>query len=1155
MNAKIFGLSAFIGVVLIGLTSWGPSTGVAAQGTGTPVPAQTPSEDLKGRAESWQKQRALPGTAIPSEAREEALRHKAAMETYTQQQTGRNEKEQPEDLEQRARWWTAQRAFPAKSIPAGARTAALRTKMKMKSFLEATGEPGGHHSPPVPGVCNWVQTGARNINGRIRSLAVHPTNGAIIYAGAAEGGVWRSTDAGLSWYPLMQYEDSVAVGALAIDPTNPTIIYAGTGEPTWWPGYEGVGVLKSTDGGATWSATGSMNNGHIARLVIDPTNTNIIYCAGFGDGAGGGLYKSINGGTTWTLVHPGDVTDIVLNPSSPGVLYEGRRSDAGGGVVYKSTNGGATWTQLAGGLPAAIPNRVMLSLCAASPATVYAKVDETIYKSTDGGATWTNLGNHGGGTYGYWCNYVAVDPTNANIVYAAGTSLEKSTDGGATWSWSYGSGDAEKTGLHADQHALVFDPTNHLRLYAANDGGVYHSTDGAATWKKVSNGLLVTQFYDVGLSPRVWTTHGGGVQDQGTNVTTGGLTWNKVYGADGGYLVFHAADPYKVIGEWQGNHVIRSLDGGESWSPATTGLTGTGPWVGAIAADEKNPDTVFTGRQAVFRSTNWALTWVQSSPAVGGDVSAIAIAPSDSLIVYAGTSSGKVWKSIDGGATVAGWSEITHAPLPNRYVTDIAVDWTNPAVAVVTYSGFDSSTPATPGHAFRTANGGATWTDISGPAALATSLPDMPVNAVALDAVSANTIYVGTDLGMFISTAGGGTWMVFEAGFPHVAVTDLALDKNHGMLFAATHGRGMWEIRVGSAKACTKADIYVRDNLLDTGQQFPSVSGVVDPLSVVRGGLLGDKVYWWQSPDIKVDAAPYYVPATLFDGVEFDRDLVHNNAVRGKKNKLYVQVANRGAFDATKVTVKALYASTAAGLPALPADFWTKYPNDSAIITAWHPIGAYKAIKVLRPARPVVVSWDWTPPLTASTNSCILVVIDSADDPIPAGHKVFNVATLVQREKRAAQLNIHIINILKKPEPFPKASLDFFFNNETDVEQVDDVVVDRTLLPRGNALRLVFEGIATAEPLRQSLDGVAWMNESAKEKGVSTVLEVRSERLGVVRKVKIGPHRAVPAKIELEISPEAKAGDMYSFTIMQRRDDELIGGTTFKVFIRPPRKP
>jgi photosystem II stability/assembly factor-like uncharacterized protein len=1143
MRLKYIGMCVFLCLACIGFNFCSADLDRPAQKAEKVVSPQEPSEDLPGRAESWQNQRTAPGKALPADARRDALKHKRSMEAFVQEKIAALKKEFSEDLEQRARFWLEQRAYPAKTIPKGARFAALRAKLKMKAFLERPVGQVEHHSPPVAGACNWVQTGPRNINGRIRSLAVDPKNGAIIYAGAAEGGVWRSSNSGLSWYPLMQYQDSIAVGALAIDPINSKIIYAGTGEPTWWPGYEGVGVLKSTNSGATWSATGPMNNGHIARLVIDPTNPQILYCAGFGDAALGGLYKTTNGGTTWKLIHSGDSTDVVLDPKKPLILYEGRRNDG----VYKTINGGASWTKLAGGLPAMASQRVMLSLCAASPQTVYAKLDDTVYKTTNGGTTWTNLGSHGGSTYGYWCNYDAVDPTDPKIVFAAGVSLQKSTDGGTTWASSAGSGDAEKTALHADQHALVFEPANHLKLYASNDGGVYHSNDGGATWKKISNGLIVTQFYDVGLSPLVWTVHGGGVQDQGTLATTGGLTWNKLFGADGGFLVFHTKDPYKMIGEWQGNNVIRTMDGGATWSVATTGLTGSGPWVGAIAADEKNPDTVFTGRQQVFRSTNWAVNWTASSPAVGGTVSAIAIAPSNSNIIYAGTSTGRIWKSTNGGTTLAGWTNITHAPLPNRYLTDIAVDWKNPKIVVVSFSGFESATPTAPGHVFRTADGGATWTDISGASALPTSLPNIPANAVALDAQNAATIYVGTDIGMFITTAGGGTWKVFEQGLPHVAVTDLALNQKYNILFAATHGRGMWEIK--TAKSCPKSDIYVRDNLLDTGQQFPSVSGIADPLSVVRGGLLGDKVYWWQSPDIKIDASPFCAPGPLFDGVEFDRDFKHENAVRAHLNRLYIQVTNRGAFDATKVNVKALYANISAGLPGLPADFWTKYPNNSTNTTQWHPIGTYKTIPVLQPARPVVLSWDWTPPLTAASHSCILVVIDSAADPIPSAHKGFNVASLVRNEKRVTQLNIHIIT-LKFPGPFPKQTLEILFHNDTDQEQLDDIIVDRSLFPRGNAIRLALDRIVTEGPLRESLEGLVLTKEAVPDKRAPAILEIRAERSAMIKRVRIPAQKSALAKIELEISPEARPGDILSFSILQRRGGEIVGGSTFRVHIQ-----
>ncbi|MHC4354652.1 MAG: WD40/YVTN/BNR-like repeat-containing protein, partial [Planctomycetota bacterium] len=440
-----------------------------------PKKTQELKEDPNGRGNWWRDQRTFPTKDIPAQARSKAIEQKRLMQAAKVLSDERIDVFR-EDVKGRHEFWRAKRIYPKDEMPKGARVRALTQKNRMKRVMSERMQKS--NSPPVLGQCNWVSIGPRNINGRVRCLAIHPTNGAIIYAGAAEGGVWKSTDFGQSWVPLMQYEDAIAVGSLAIDPSNASVIYAGTGEPTSWPGYDGVGVLKSTNGGVTWTPTGSLGNGHIARVAIDPTSTTTVYCAGFS----GGLYKSTNGGTSWTQILSGDVTDFALNPTTTTIMYAGKRNDG----LYKSTDGGATWNKLAGGLPAAMSNRVMVSVCAADPLVVYTKFDRTVYKTTDGGTTWTNLGDHGGNTYGYWCTYVAVDPTNPDIVFAAGVSVEKSTNGGTTWTVLSSGTNWEIDRLHPDQHAMVFDPTDHTKLYAGNDGGVYYSTNSGNNWKKVS---------------------------------------------------------------------------------------------------------------------------------------------------------------------------------------------------------------------------------------------------------------------------------------------------------------------------------------------------------------------------------------------------------------------------------------------------------------------------------------------------------------------------------------------------------------------------------------------------------------------------------------------------------------------------------------------
>lgn len=1106
-------------------------------------------EDIKGREKYWKKQRAYPGKRIPPGARQKAMSKKRLMQESV---VGQNDVQ--EDLKGRLQWWYYQRSYPAKSIPKNARQKAIHHKNGMKSYWPEGFKGGKHHSPPVSGVCNWVSIGPRNINGRIRCLAIHPTDGNIIYAGAAEGGVWKSTDSGQSWYPLMQYEFSIAVGALAIDPTNPDIIYAGTGEPTWWPGYEGIGVLKSTDGGDSWVQTGEIENGHIARLTIDPTNTNTVYCAGYS----GGLYKTTNGGTNWSLIKAGDVTDFALNPSSSDTLYLGIRDDG----VYKSTDSGSSWNKLEGGLPILADERVMLSLCPVSPNTVYAKLDQTVYKTTDGGTNWTDLGSHGGSTYGYWCNHVTVDPTDPDIVFAAGISVEKSSNGGTTWDWVSGGSDPEKDKLHADQHAMVFDPANHLKIYASNDGGVYLSNDGADTWKKVSDGLIVTQFYDVGISTATPSMLGGGTQDQGTNVTTGGLTWEKVYGADGGFLVFHPTDHYIVYGETQYNNIKKSTDGGDSWSPATTGLAGAGPWIGAIEMDQTSPDTLFTGRQEVFRTTDGAGNWTVSSPTVGGDVLAIAIAPSDNLTVYAGTSNGSVWRSTDGGAALGNWSDVTSSPLPNRFVTDIVVDQTDPDIVYLTFSGFSISTPTAPGHVFRSTDGGANWVSIDGVSP--NDLPDIPANAIEIDANNSNVLYVGTDIGVFRTENLGVTWTVFESGLPQAAVIDLELYDNGEILTAATHGRAMWQIRVNGPPDCTDVDIYIRDNLLDTGRQIPSPHNVIDPLSVVRGGSIGDKVYRCQSPDIKVDSEPYYIPDALFDGVEFDRDLLHDDPVRTQVNHVYVQVHNRGPFDAHNVTVKILWAEPSAGLPAFPTDFWTNYPNDSSDTSVWHPIGSFQTISVLEPTRPVVLSWDWTPPAAAATHSCILAVIDSPDDPIPAANKVLSVNWLIRNEKHIGLKNLHVIDASAVPGPLPLTEI--YFHNDLNKQQRYDFVIDRRSFPIEGKLSLQFSKLKTQKPLKMSISSDeiilkrgCWLRRLFAcifpfIKPPSIKLLIIDPEEAVIKDVILKPHGKVRAKLKFTIPQKAQPGNRYRVTIMQRQGKQILGASTYEIRINAGQK-
>ena len=1034
--------------------------------------------------------------------------------------------------------------------------------------------------PVITPGCNWTCIGPRNINGRVRSLAIHPSDGNILVAGTGTGGVWLTRDAGQSWKPLMHDEASLAIGAVAVhltDPGNPAgdfTIYAGTGEPTWWPGYAGVGVLKSTTSGATWTTTGALpapGNIGFSSILIDPATvtsnpaTTTVYAAGFP----GGLYRSTDGGATWTLLRSGTIQNVVFDPAVAGGLYV---TEASAGI-FRYNPGTNSWSAFNAGL-ASFPQLILIAIGKTASNTMYAKLDQTVYRYDTGTATWTSLGNHGGTTYGYWNNVLEVDPQDSNIVIAGGISIERTYDGGTTWQ-AIG-------GLHADQHAAAFDSTNHLTIYAGNDGGVYRGTYATASsvgvWAKTSDGLIVTEYNDVGTSLGLYDMVGGGAQDNGTSRTTGGLTWDFIAGADGGYFVVDPTDPHIQYAESQNGGLMKSTNGGASFGGAGAGFSG-GPWVTPILIDPNSPAepnrVLFAGSNSqVFRSINSAGSWSASSPSVGGSVLALAIAPSSSAIVYAGSSGGRVWRSSDNGATLANWADITvgtvtgSATLPSRAVTDIVVHPTDPNTLFITFSGFNSSTPA--GHVFRgvSTDGGVTWhwTDIT------SNLPDIPANAIEILTSSPTTLYVGTDAGVYRTTNGGTTWGTFGNGLPSVIVSDLALDDSGTLLRAATYGRGMWQTRLAST--CPDRDVYVRDSKLDTGELLPSPSGVSDPT------VVGGTVYWWQSPDIKVDAYPYFAVDALFDGVEFDtataEDPVRNDAGHPNANWLYVQVHNRGPLSAHNVKVKVLYADASAGLPLLPTDFWANYPNDWSAASPWSTVDAavpFQTIATLEPHTPVVLRWDWDVPVSAANHTCMLAVITSDEDPVVRSDAVLadrQLWDLVPNDKHVGLRNLHVVT---GTAPFGGAPPPLFtwldFHNPFDYHQFFDFVIDRGALSRDAEMALLLPDVVTRHDLKkvvgkrvrvQSVRERDWWSAALKDAGKNAFRSAVTfghpdrddcDQHLVIPGVLLQPGKPLKVGVVVRQSRGAKPGDKSVFSLLQRVGDTIVGGSTFELRIPP----
>ncbi len=886
-------------------------------------------------------------------------------------------------------------------------------------------------TPPAAGISNWVQMGPTvipkgqtyspsrvNVTGRITAIVVDPTNPNIIYIGTAQGGVWKTTDGGANWVATSDNEMSLAIGAVAMDPGNHLVLYAGTGEGNFsGDSYYGNGVLKTTNGGASWTnlAQPTFTGKRFSRIAVTPGTTTRLFAA-----VGDGIYRSTDSGVTWTKmtngIPAGMGTDVSIDSATPTTVY----AAIWGSGIYKTTNASAanpSWTKLTSGLPASGFTRIALSVSPSSPLTVYALFADgsyTIngfYRTTNGGTSWTNIPLPGGniGGQGFYNLNVAVDPTTPDIVYLSGISVWKATRNAATGVWTISNVAAT---IHPDNHAFAFHPTNHLIVYAGNDGGIYKSTDGGATWTDTINeGPCITQYEFIDQHPTSDAVVFGGTQDNGTEQFRNSPVFYHADDGDGGYCAVDRNQPKNVISTYYGNSPKRSTQGGKfgTWMSVSAGILGSGLFYPPMALDDTNPNNVAFGTDRInLDPTQGAGGWTTkvTLPGITGVVSAIHYVNSN--LIYAGTSSGKVYRLVKSAGT---WTAtaIHAAPLPSQFIWDVAARPDNPNIVIVAMSGFGSA------HVWRgtvPAAGVATWADVSGVAP--SRLPDIPVNALVIDPGAPNTYYIGTDIGIFRTTNAGTAWSPFSEGLPNCAVFDMRMHTSTRLLRAATHGRGLWERKL-DIPTLPNADIFFRDNLMDTGRFQPSPSGVAaafeDPLQFVT---LGNPVWHWQCADIKVDALEgsppsYQMLVSSVDYVAYESKLQHRNAQRGKVNRVYVQVHNRGFAPATNVTVKLLYANASAGLPPLQPNFWTAFPGNPSG-GQWIPIGAAKVIPSLSPVEPVILEWDWSTPLTAADHSCLLVVMDSSSNPIPAANKIFDVNSLIRLEKRVGLKNLHVVN-------------------------------------------------------------------------------------------------------------------------------------------------
>ena len=720
--------------------------------------------------------------------------------------------------------------------------------------------------------------GAQAWSGRVRSIAVDPDDNTHWLIGAAQGGVWETRDSGATWIPKTDDQASLAIGAIAFSPGDARIIYVGTGEPGWFNlAYAGQGVLKSTDGGTTWALLGTTSFAHtsVSDIAVDPTNPAIVVASTTVGAAGRyatvfphgvlaapprGVFKSVDGGVTWSQRLNGDATSVEVDRTNFARQYAGIGQTVGGPLngVYRSIDAGDTW-QLVDGPWSTTPSRVgriELALAPAQPNVLYVSIQDTLdgvgnllglYRTDNAWAAtpgWvqipTGATDDGSGRYGYcgWsggqpkpqCFFdhtILVDKANPDVLYAGGVPLWRFD--GTTWTEI--SRLSTRRSIHYDQHALAWAGN---RLIVGNDGGVWSSTDEGATWSNHNTNLAITQFYKGALHPTNPNFALGGSQDNGYETWNGSDAWALVgIGGDGMDMVISSSQPATRWGivdySLAVSQAVVGTGGRAALFPAGTGLDRTNaPFVSRLEKCPANENVFIAGTNTLWKSTDFFSApilpgphWSANGPQMGecvsaaaefaghfgteaGCITALGFAAADaSCGTYAvATADGRLRRTTDGGST---WVDLDASnAVPNRFVTDLAFAPIDANTLYVTLSGFDEGTPDQPGHIFKTTNALAAvpaWVNVSPPV-------DQPQNAIAVDPADAQLVYAGADTGVWKSRDGAGTWthMGPESGMPNVAVFDLQIHPTVRRAFAFTHGRGAFVIACRNNAECDDQD-------------------------------------------------------------------------------------------------------------------------------------------------------------------------------------------------------------------------------------------------------------------------------------------------------------------------------------------------------------
>jgi photosystem II stability/assembly factor-like uncharacterized protein len=718
----------------------------------------------------------------------------------------------------------------------------------------------------------WQFIGPTNVSGRVTDVAVVAPKGKnyTIYVATASGGIWKTENEGTTWVPIFENYVTAALGDIALAPSNPQIIWAGTGEHNIFRSSQaGVGIFKSSDGGKSWTHMGLSDTNTIARIVVHPTNPDVVYVAAGGHewtaNTDRGVYKTADGGKTWEkILYVNDQTgayDLVMDPTASDTLYASlwqrtrkkwndprNFADYMGSGIYKTTDGGKTWTPINAGLPEAkFRGRIGLDVCLTKPAVLYALVDNyeisrqptaaeladsygvpssgyikgaTVYRSNDAGATWvqtsgltpqqkTFMERHSG-TYGWVFGQIRVDPNDPETSYIMGVPFSASTDGGKTFT-------TFRRSFGGDNHALWIDPDNSNYLLKGCDQGLAVSYDKGKNWRAFTDGLPVCQFFNIAYDMATPFKVYGSMQDHGSfrgkvDLSMGrdripAQEFESAPGGEGSNQAIDPTNPDIVYSAGFYGTISRSEYGkpGEyPGYPSSKELLPTvyeneprlrGQWLAPFILSPHNPNILYHGMQYVFRSLDRGDTWEKISPdlttndpATRGDIPyqtlfSLSESPLKYGLLYAGTDDGRLWITKDGGKA---WLEITAGLAPGKWMSRVVASAYNLGTVYLTQNGKrdDDFTP----YVWKSTDYGKTWQDIS------KGIPVGPVNVIREDPINEKILYVGTDMGAYVTLDGGKTWMALGGNLATVYVHDLIIHPRDNVIVIATHGRGMWAL-------------------------------------------------------------------------------------------------------------------------------------------------------------------------------------------------------------------------------------------------------------------------------------------------------------------------------------------------------------------------